>query len=115
MKNILTLMNAALIVIAFSSEALAGGEIASNKINFVAFQTGGFFMYGDNWGNPNACTRSTAVVLSEVDPNYEKAYALLLSAYMAGKSISGYSDECVSFDGQTYNRIRGFKYLTVRN
>jgi len=38
---------------------------------------------------------------------------LLLGAYMAGKSVSGYSDDCVTFDGQTYNSIRGFKYLTV--
>ena len=70
-------------------------------------------MYANAWGNPNGCTRSNAIVLLETDPNYDKAYSLLLSAYMAGKQVSGYSDGCAAFDGQTYNTIRGFKYLVV--
>jgi hypothetical protein len=32
---------------------------------------------------------------------------------MSGKKVSGYSDSCTTFDGQTYNTIRGFKYLVV--
>lgn len=93
--------------------AQAAGGLPAQNINKLAFQTGGLFIYADNWANPNACTRSSAIVLKETDPNYDKAYALVLAAYMAGKKLSGYSDGCVGFDGQTYNSIRGFKYLVV--
>lgn len=105
----------ALYCIAFllASFVSAGGGLSAQAINKLAFQTGGLFIYASGWANPNACTRSSAVVLKETDPNYDKAYALILAAYMAGKKVSGYSDGCVEFDGQTYNSIRGFKYLTV--
>ncbi|MET1257047.1 hypothetical protein [Aliikangiella maris] len=97
----------------FSSVSVAGGGLQPNKITKVAFQTGGFFLYADNWPNPNECTRSDAIVLKSSDSNYDKAYSLLLAAYMSGKKVSGYSDGCVEFDGQTFNSIRGFKYLVV--
>jgi hypothetical protein len=90
------------------------GHVGTEKIDKVAFHTGGFFMYANDWENPNSCSINTAVVLLDTDVNYEKAYSLLLAAYMAGKRVSGYSDGCASFDGQTYNTIRGFKYLQVQ-
>lgn len=96
-----------------SNPALAGGGLPANKVDKLAFQTAGLFIYAGNWGNPNSCSRDTAVVLLETDPNYDKAYALILAAYMSGKKLSGYSDRCTEFDGQTYNTIRGFKYLVV--
>jgi len=106
----------ALLFWALQSTAVAKGGLSAKKIAYVAFQTGGFFMYaeGGSWSNPNGCSRASAIVLLESDPNYEKAYSLLLAAFMAGKTVSGYSDGCATFDGQTYNKIRGFKYLTVR-
>ena len=105
--------NAILVFAFISSTTFAAGPLFKNKIDAVAFQTGGFFLYAKGWSNPNNCTRSTAVVLQSSDANYDKAYALLLAAYASGKKVSGYSDKCVSFDGQTYNMIRGFKYLVV--
>ena len=101
------------LVLPFSTSALAGGAINKNKIISVSFQQAGFFLNGADWGNPNDCSRSNYVVLQTSDANYDKAYSLLLAAYMSGKSVSGYSDKCVEHDGQTYNMIRGFKYLTV--
>jgi len=98
-----------------SSTIFAAGPIKVDTVDAVAFQSVGFFLYADGWGNPNNCTRSNAIVLQSTDPNYDKAYALLLAAYASGKKVSGYSDKCVSHDGQTYNMIRGFKYLTVSN
>ncbi|MDM3871229.1 hypothetical protein QSV34_07655 [Porticoccus sp. W117] len=99
--------------IGYAAYALAGGGLTKNKITKVAFQTGGFFMYADNWPNPNSCDRSDAIVLLTSDPNYDKAYALLLAANMSGKQVQGYSDGCANFDGKSYNTIRGFKYLVV--
>ena len=90
------------------------GWVSTEKIDKVAFHTGGFFMYSNDWENPNTCSINAAVVLLDTDINYEKAYSLLLAAYMAGKKVSGYSDGCVTFDGRTYNTIRGFKYLQVQ-
>lgn len=92
----------------------AGGVLTQNQLTQVAFQTGGFFLYAPAWSNPNGCTNSDAIVLLSTDPNYDKAYALLLSAYMSGRLVSGYSDGCAEFDGRTYNTIRGHKYLLVK-
>ena len=101
-------------VLVFNNGVFARGSLTANTITRVAFQTGGFFLYAENWPNPNDCTRSDAIVLKDTDSNYDKAYSLLLSAYMSGKKVSGYSDDCVEFDGQTYNSIRGYKYLLVQ-
>lgn len=98
-----------------TTKCWAAGAVGDGKVTQVAFQTGGLFLYAANWSNPNNCTKSNAVVLLDTDVNYDKAYALLLAAYMAGKTIYGYSDKCVEFDGQTYNAIRGFKYLVVHD
>jgi hypothetical protein len=98
-----------------SSYSYAGGPLATQKITAVAFNTNGFFLSAADWPNPNNCTKSHAIVLKSTDSNYDKAYALLLMAYTSGKKVQGYSDGCVSHDGQTYNSIRGFKYLTVHD
>ena len=92
----------------------AGGALGYNNITSVSFQGVGFFLTADSWENPNSCTKSNSVVLLNTDVNYDKAYALLLAAYMSGKQVAGYSDGCADHDGQTYNKIRGFKYLTVK-
>lgn len=102
-----------IVALAFSSASHAGGVLPYTSIDNVGFQTGGFFLYG-NWANPNSCTRSDAVVLLDTDVNYDKAYALLLTAFASGKQVYGYSEGCTDFDGQTYNTIRGFKYLRVK-
>lgn len=104
-----------LILMVLSVDLLAGGSVSYRKIDEVAFNTGGFFLYSSiGWSNPNECDQVNAVVLLEDAPNYDKAYALVLAAYMSGKEIVGYSNHCVEFDGKTYNMIRGHKYLRVR-
>lgn len=110
MKQILSL----LVFASISTSLIAAGGIGARTISKVAFQTGGFFMYAeDGWSNPNSCTQNNAIVLLDTDKNYDKAYALLLAAYMSGKKVQGYSNGCAVFDGQTYNTIRGHKYLVV--
>lgn len=114
MKKLKLFVMIASVMMLNSLNTYAAGGLASNKIIAMAFQTGGVFLYAENWPNPNNCTRTNAVVLLETDVNYDKAYALLLAAYMAGKQVSGYSNGCVEHDGQTYNTIRGYKYLLVQ-
>ena len=111
--NLLIKNAIAVFLVCGTSFVSAAGPIARDKIDAVSFHTGGFFLSAGGWGNPNECSRSGAVVLLNSDPNYDKAYALLLTAFTLGKEISGYSDGCTTFDGQTYNTIRGFKYLRV--
>lgn len=103
-----------MLLISFPIIVQAAGGLGYAKIESVAHQSNGFYLYSSGWQNPNACERSDAVVLLKSDSNYDKAYSLVLSAFMAGKEISGYSDRCEVFDGKTYNMIRGHKYLTVR-
>ena len=102
------------ILIILASSSHAAGSLGYQQINAVSFNTTGFFLHADSWPNPNSCTRTGSVVLLDSDPNYEKAYALLLAAYMSGKQVSGYSNGCTTHDGQTYNTIRGYKYLVVK-
>lgn len=114
-KNFLFLMSFLGVLIFGSSGAFAGGPLnPPQKINFVAFQTNGLLLYADSWPNPNGCTTTAAVMLLKTDPNYDKAFALLLTAYASGKEVSGYSDGCSAHDAHTFNTIRGHKYLVVR-
>lgn len=112
MKMIIT---AVLLVMCLSwaNPSNAAGTLSAQKITKVAFQSTGFFLYASDWNNPNSCSQDTAIVLLDSDPNYDKAYALLLTAYASGKRVSGYSNGCTTFDGKTYNTIRGYKYLLV--
>lgn len=99
-----------------TSTVIAGGGLPSKNIASVSFQQKGFFLHvdaTDSWANPNGCTKDNAIVLLNTDSNYDKAYALLLAAYMSGKKVGGYSNGCTDHDGQTYNTIRGYKYLSV--
>ncbi len=100
------------LIATFAISANAAGGLGAREINSVAHQTGGFFLYS-NWDNPNGCSKSDAIVLLDTDSNYDKAYSLVLAAFMAGKRVEGYSNGCMTFDGQTYNTIRGYKYLKV--
>ncbi len=96
-----------------ATHSYAAGGLGKSVITKIAFQSSHVFIYGDGWNNANTCQRSDAVVLHKDDQNFDKAYSLLLAAYMAGKTVGGYSDNCVEWDGKTYNTIRGHKYLTV--
>jgi len=97
----------------FSNIANAGGSVGKAKINGLAFQNSHLMIYSASWENPNDCQKSSGVLLDQSDPNFERAYALILAAYMSGKEISAYSDGCKLFDDRTYNKIRGYKYLVV--
>ena len=100
-------------LVVLSSAVQAGGSVGWNKVTKIAFHSNGLYLYADNWSNPNGCQQVDAVVLKDSDPNYDKAYALLLAAYMSGQRVNAYSDGCHTFDEKTYNHIRGFKYLQV--
>ncbi|MBB1411760.1 hypothetical protein [Pseudoalteromonas sp. SG44-17] len=80
------------LLLCLTTTVSAKGPVKTGKINYVAFNSGGFFLYASDWPNPNNCTRSNAVVLKSNDANYDKAYALLLVAYTSEKAVSGYSD-----------------------
>lgn len=97
-----------------SDYSSAGGKVGWNTITAIAFQNEDLFLYSSSWNNPNGCGKDNAVILKNTDPNFDKAYAMLLAAYMAGKQIKAYSDGCHTFDEQTYNHIRGWKYLLVQ-
>lgn len=97
-----------------SSTALAGGSTTWGKITAIEFQDKDLMLHSDDWQNPNGCEKSNAVILKHTDSNFDKAYTLILAAYMSGKQVAAWSDDCHSFDGKTYNHIRGFKYLQVK-
>lgn len=109
MKRLIILLS-----IVFSNGAAAAGPVGWTKINSLAFQNSDLMIYTEVKGNPNGCERDTGVILKKSDQNFDKAYSMILAAYMAGKEIKAYSDGCHTFDDKTYNYIRGFKYLEVR-
>ena len=76
------------LILVIVNTALSKGMIAGNKIFRVAFNTSGFFMYSiDGWNNPNDYSNSDAIVLLDTDPKYDKAYALILAAYLLGNKF----------------------------
>ena len=103
-----------MLLFSFTSFAHAAGPIAWTKIDSIAFQNNDLMIYTVSKGNPNGCERDAAVILKSSDQNFEKAYSMILAAFMAGKEIQAYSDGCHTFDGKTYNYIRGSKYLEIR-
>ncbi|MFL0803854.1 MAG: hypothetical protein K6L81_18065 [Agarilytica sp.] len=117
MKNKVLNYSLAMILLGLLSPSYAGQGIAADNVDYVAFNTGGLFLYADGWQlAADICdggNHTGAVVLRSDDHNYDKAYALVLSAFMAGKKISGYTNGCVVHDGENYVGIRGFKYLRV--
>jgi hypothetical protein len=100
-------------LLTLSNPILSAGWIYKNNITKIAFQSEHIFLYSNDWNNPNDCGSADAVVLEKGSANFDKAYPLLLAAFMAGRDISGYSDGCVTWDEKSYNTIRGYKYLTV--
>ena len=111
--NILRKYLVLVIIFALTNLAYGAGGLGKSKISKIAFQSNHIMIYGGEWNNPNSCQQINAVVLHKDDQNFEYAYTLLLAAFMAGKTVGGYSDGCVDWDGKTYNTIRGHKYLTV--
>lgn len=111
MKNIFIFV--VLIAFCASEDVYSAGSVTKNIITKIAFQSDHLFVYADNWVNASDCQKSNAVVLQKNDHNFEKAYSLILAAFMSGKTLSGYSDGCIEWDGSTYNTIRGYKYLIV--
>lgn len=113
MKN--AYLSAALVILLASSSVSAGDRLEWRTLEKVALQTEGLFLYArGGWNNPSSCQQVNAVVLLNSDSNFDRAYSLLLSAFMYGKSIRGFSDGCTVFDGKTYNTVRGYKYLEVK-
>lgn len=113
MKNIRLLLSVLAIALT-SGGYVHAGNLNNNTITSVSFNSTGFFLSASNWANPGECDKTNAVVLLNTDANYDKAYALLLAAYISGKVVTGYSDGCTTHDGLTYNTIRGTKYLVVQ-
>lgn len=101
----------ALLLPAYST-VQAAGPLGKTQITGLSFFPEGLVIAG-TWKNPNNCSSSSGVLLQVSDPNYDKAYSLVLAAYMSGKKLSGYSNECIDVDGTSRNMIRGYKYLGI--
>lgn len=101
------------LLIVIVSLCKADGYVTKNVITRLEFNTGGLYIYADKWFNANVADRTSAVVLLSSDPNYDKALALILTAFVNEYEIDAYSDDICTFDSKTYNVIRGWKYLRV--
>ena len=101
MKKILAILTC-IMVLLLSAQSFAAGWVSKNKITKIAFQSEHVFIYSDGWNNANGCQKISAVVLDKDDRNFDKAYSLLLAAFMAGKEVSGYSDGCITWDEHSY-------------
>lgn len=104
----------AMLLLLSSIYSHAGGRVGWNIISSIAFQNQDLMLYSENWGNPNGCTQINAIILKKTDPNFDKAYSMLLAAYMAGKQVNAFSEGCHTFDSKTFNYIRGWKYLQIK-
>ena len=102
------------VLLSIANLSFSAGWLQGSKITGISFYPEGVLLSG-NWNNPNECDSYNAVLLEDKDSNYDKAFSAILAAYMAGKTVRGYSNYCVNVDGTTYNMIRGYKYLSISN
>jgi hypothetical protein len=100
------------ILTAMPFNAHAAGPLGSSQITDLMFFQNGLRISG-TWSDANGCGNTKSVILLNTDTNYDKAYSLVLTAFVSGKNLIGYSDKCVSVDGTSTNTIRGFKYMAI--
>lgn len=54
----------------------------------------GVLVYGE-FGNAGDCVITNKVYIPESHPQYDKAYAMVLAAFTAGKEVVFYIDQCL--------------------
>lgn len=79
----------------------------------------GVMVYG-NFGNPSQCTNQGRVYIPINHPQYDKIYALLLSAFTANKEALLYSNSCGSVswfanDSVTFNIVSVSGAVNIRS
>ena len=79
----------------------------------------GFMIYG-SFGNKGGCTKTDMVFVQKSHPQYSEIYSAVLAAYMSGKKVMPYVNECLTnswyvTSDQTFNTLTSGGTLKVLN
>ncbi|MEY8213230.1 MAG: hypothetical protein RPR97_01965, partial [Colwellia sp.] len=79
----------------------------------------GFMIYGE-FGNPGGCTISDRVYVKSDHPQYKEIYSMVLAAYMAGKRVQPYVNDCLTagwyvVPSTTFNTLTASGSLNIRD
>ena len=79
----------------------------------------GIMIWGD-FGNPNGCTVSDAIYVHVSHFQYDRIYAMALTAFTSGKELIFHSNQCdpvtwYSVPSTTYNYVTSSDSVNIRN
>ncbi|CAA0124757.1 Uncharacterised protein [BD1-7 clade bacterium] len=108
-----------LLLVSVSGIASGAGWMGTETITELGFSNDGLLIRSAGWIDASNCESNDSgmvdsAVLKYTDRNYDHAYSLILSAFMAKKRVTLYSDDCSANGGST-NSVRGFKHITIKD
>ncbi|ACA85775.1 hypothetical protein [Shewanella woodyi] len=107
-KTRLVLIFASLFISLVSFNSYAGGWATPAVPTHIEIERGGGFLVVGAFGNAGTCTKGDKFYVKIDHPQYDKIYATVLAAYMAGKKVRPYIHTCApvtwhSTTAVTYN------------
>lgn len=78
----------------FSLNVYAGGWATPAVPTHIEIERGGGFLVHGAFGNAANCTIGNKFYVKSDHPQYDKVYATVLAAYMAGKKVKPYLHIC---------------------
>lgn len=94
----------------FSHYSYAGGWATPAVPTHIEIERGGGFMVWGAFGNAANCSKAASFYVKADHSQYDKVYATVLAAYMAGKKVKPYIHTCEpvgwhSVSSVTYNTM----------
>ncbi|QDO85855.1 hypothetical protein FM037_24590 [Shewanella psychropiezotolerans] len=94
MKHIITAVFAISALFILTSDCYAGAWSTPAIPTHIEIERGGGFMVHGAFGNAANCTQENKFYVKSDHPQYDKLYATVLAAYMAGKKVRPYIHTC---------------------
>lgn len=106
-RVIITLLSA--ILLSASSLSLAGSSSGSQILSSVrVYASGDVLLWGvtGDWNNLEGCLNADAIALHPAMTAYSELYALAVSSYLQGKTISARVSGCYAIGTPTYPEVQ---------
>ena len=103
-KSTLTLL-APLLILICNFNVYAGGWANPAVPTHIEIERGGGFLVHGAFGNAADCTQTNNFYVQSDHPQYDKVYATVLAAYMAGKRVKPYLHICAPVPWHSVNAV----------
>lgn len=110
MNNLFTMLLAFATFFAFNQDSYARGWASAAVPTHIEIERGGGFMVLGAFGNAGNCSKTGSFYVKSDHPQYDKLYATVLAAYMAGKKVKPYIHSC---EPVTWHAVSSVTYNTM--